>query len=178
MDKKFFFQILGLVIVIFGALFVSYNYQLLNSFSTPTPNNANQLETKIIQIFDASSTSEVGVLKAEIVAEIADSKEERADGLSGRESLASDSGMLFVFDKTDIYRFWMKGMKFPLDFIWINEDRVVDILKNVPPPKEGQSDESLPLVSPTVPINKILEVNAGFADNHKLRVGDKIEIVE
>ena len=43
-------------------------------------------------------------------------------GLSGRDNLADDEGMFFVFEKSDIYPFWMKDMKFAIDIIWIMED--------------------------------------------------------
>ena len=56
------------------------------------------------------------VIQAEVVSRLADLRQ----GLSGRASLPTDHGMLFVFSKSDIYEFWMKDMKFPLDIIWIN----------------------------------------------------------
>ncbi len=56
------------------------------------------------------------VIQAEVVSRLADLRQ----GLSGRDSLPTDYGMLFVFPKSDIYEFWMKDMKFPLDIIWIN----------------------------------------------------------
>lgn len=130
-----------------------------------------------LQILDASSTEEKKIIKAEVDAEIADTKEKRSLGLSGRESLGQNLGMLFIFEKSDKYRFWMKGMKIPLDFIWINDTRVVDILKNIQPPKPEDSPQSIPLFAPIVPINRILEVNGGFVDTYNIRVGDKIEQV-
>ena len=45
-------------------------------------------------------------------------------GLSERQSLAEDKGMLFLFEKPDHYAFWMKGMEFPLDIIFINGDKI------------------------------------------------------
>src|SRR3990167_10190204 len=48
----------------------------------------------------------------EITVEIADDPNEQSQGLSGRESLAPDSGMLFVFPQPTMPGFWMKDMKF------------------------------------------------------------------
>src|SRR3989344_4327657 len=76
--------------------------------------------------------------------EVADSKEERATGLSGREKLATDSGMIFIYENAERYSFWMKGVKFPLDFIWIMNDKIVDITEFVQPPALNQTDELLP----------------------------------
>ena len=101
----------------------------------------------------------------------------RALGLSGRDGLGDDEGMLFVFDQPAVHEFWMKDMNFPLDFIWINDTRIVDFLKDIQPPKPDDSPQSIPLFAPIVPINRILEVNAGFVETYNIRVGDKIEQV-
>ena len=113
-----------------------------------------------------------------IKAEIADTKEKRTQGLGGRDSLASDSGMIFIFDKEDRYAFWMKSMKFPLDFVWIKDEKVVDFIKNAQAPKIGQKDSELPLYAPNQPIDSLLEVNAGFIDSRNIKVGDDAKIVK
>ena len=65
--------------------------------------------------------------------EIADEHKERRQGLMFRESLAEDAGMLFVFDETKIYPFWMKNTLIPLYMIWISEDlEVVEVQRAVP----------------------------------------------
>lgn len=65
---------------------------------------------------------------------IADTEEERAQGLSGVVSLKADEGMLFMFPKADYYGFWMKDMHFPLDFVWIDSSwHIVGTTKNVSP---------------------------------------------
>ncbi len=64
---------------------------------------------------------------------VADSKEERIQGLSYREQIPLD-GMLFIFPSSKKYAFWMKGMSFPLDIIWINENgEVVGFKENALP---------------------------------------------
>lgn len=110
--------------------------------------------------------------------EIADTKEKRALGLGGRESLASDSGMLFIFEREDKYAFWMKSMKFPLDFIWIKDEKVVDFIKDAKAPLPGQKDNELPLYAPNQPIDSLLEVNAGFVDSYSIKVGDDAKIIK
>lgn len=107
--------------------------------------------------------------------EIADTQDKRAKGLGGRASLASDSGMLFVFTEPSKYSFWMKGLSFPLDFIWIRGDKVVSILQNVSPPVPGQQDSSLPLFQPSVEVDKVLEVNAGVIARLDIKVGDTLK---
>lgn len=139
---------------------------LLGGFGV-NPSVGTQTKIKIVDPF-------TNTVKTELNIEIADTKEERIKGLGGRESLASEAGMLFVFDKEDIHNFWMKGMKIPLDFIWINNDQVVDLLANVSPPPAGQADNNLPILAPVTKINKVLEVNAGLIKNHNISIGDQI----
>ena len=177
--KKFFFQVTALLILISGALYVASNQNMIPGFNSANnplnPVSIAPSQTKILHIIDGAATDNIKRIKAEINIEIADAQEKRSIGLGGRESLATDSGMLFLYEKSDKYKFWMKGMKIPLDFIWINDTRIVDLLENIEPPKSGQKDEDLPLIAPIIAVNKILEVNAGFVDSHNIKVGDKIE---
>lgn len=107
--------------------------------------------------------------------EIANTSELRTKGLSGRGSLGIDNGMLFVFDSQNVEPgFWMKDMLIPLDFIWINDGKVVKIDKNVPAPAAGTPDSSLTVYYPATPIDYVLEVNAGFSDANKLKVGSQV----
>ena len=77
--------------------------------------------------------------------EVAQTPAQRARGLSGRDSLAPGTGMLFVFETGRASAFWMKGMRFPLDFVWIGEDcSVVHTTIDVPPSLPGTDDYALP----------------------------------
>lgn len=172
--KKFWIQVVGLTTIFFAALWFYANHtSFLKQFPTQPANPAS--DQSRLQILDFVTNPDSPIVKADISIEIVDTKDKRSLGLGGRESLATDSGMLFVFDDTDKHTFWMKGMLIPLDFIWINENRVVDLLSNIPNPEKGQSDDNLIRYQPVVAINKVLEVNAGFIQNHNIRVGDKIK---
>lgn len=106
--------------------------------------------------------------------EIADNMMSRERGLSGREGLKENEGMLFIFSYSAAHSFWMKDMKFPIDMIWINGDTIVGYADSVQPPsKENPLD--LPSYSPPQSIDKVLEVRAGTARELNLRAGDKIE---
>ncbi len=95
-------------------------------------------------------------------------------GLGGRESLAPNAGMLFVFDQPTAQSFWMKDMKFDLDFIWINDHQVAEITPNVKAPN-GESDQQLPIYTAQTAVESMLEVNAGWAEAHKIKVGDRVD---
>lgn len=101
---------------------------------------------------------------------VAKTDADREKGLSGKEKLAENEGMLFIFEKEDNYGFWMKDMNFPIDIAWLNKDkRIVFIEKNVLP-------ETYPKVfsSPSQSIF-VLETAAGFFENSKIKIGDFAE---
>ena len=104
----------------------------------------------------------------EIQLEVARTPEEQARGLSGREMLGENAGMLFVYEKPGLPGFWMKEMNFPIDIIWIGNDRrIVDISENIAP-------ETFPrLFRPRAPVQYVLETNAGWAKSHNISVGDQ-----
>lgn len=113
--------------------------------------------------------------KLKIPVEVARTPAEAQQGLSGRESLAADKGMLFIFNKPDYYRFWMPNMNFPIDIIWISQNTIAGIHKNV----SNQFDPANPkFYTPPQPVNKVLEVNAGFAQKNNLKVGDPFNFVQ
>lgn len=76
-------------------------------------------------------------------------------GLSDRRELPEGRGMLFFMPEKQVQTFCMRGMRFPLDFIWINQERVAGLTRNVPPTFSGD------LTSPG-PTNFVLEVPGGF----------------
>jgi len=103
--------------------------------------------------------------------EVADTAEARTRGLSGREMLSSQHGMLFIFDDVQRHAFWMKDMNFPIDIIWIDERwRVVDITYGARP------DAFPEIFSPRVPVRYVLEVNAGEARD--IKIGDDVTFVK
>lgn len=66
--------------------------------------------------------------------EIADTVAKRAQGLSGRESLAPNHGMLFVFERANRHPFWMKNTALSLDIIFFDDQfKVVGIIENAEP---------------------------------------------
>jgi hypothetical protein len=103
-----------------------------------------------------------------VIAEVAQTAEEREKGLSGRASLGKNEGMLFVFPEPTYPSFWMKGMLFPIDIIWLNDAYVVDVTKNLPLPEGGDDYKTY---EPQLPVTYVLEVPAGWADKHDIAEG-------
>lgn len=114
-------------------------------------------------------TLEINDVKIDL--EIADTFEAQRQGLSDREELANNTGMLFVWEEKQIKNFWMKNMHFPLDIIWIDGNKIVHISENLPP--EGEMPQNH--YSSIVPVNNVLEVNAGFCAEHDIKIGDEVK---
>ena len=123
----------------------------------------------------SSERVEVHIGGLVVEAEVARTSEERRQGLSGRSSLPDDGGMLFVFQEEGRPGFWMRAMRFPLDFIWISGDGlVVDLTEDVPPPEPGVLDEDLPRYQPDAPVLYVLEVDAGVIRQSGVQAGDVV----
>ncbi|MGE5279605.1 MAG: DUF192 domain-containing protein [Deltaproteobacteria bacterium] len=103
--------------------------------------------------------------------EIADTQEERAQGLMNRPRLAAGAGMLFIFPESGSWPFWMKDTYFPLDILWMNDDRqVVEVVRRARP-AVGQLHP--PEFGGTVPARYVLEVPAGFAERYGVEKGTR-----
>lgn len=105
---------------------------------------------------------------------VAKTTKEHEIGLSNRKSLKENQGMIFLFDKPDYYSFWMRNMKFPIDILFLNGNRIVTIHKNVKPPESNNA--SLPLFTSDGPADKVIELPAGKSDNLDLKDGDTISL--
>lgn len=118
------------------------------------------------------TTPYVTIGSAKIFVEIAKDDVALRKGLSGRESLGPDQGMLFIFPKPDRYRFWMPDMRFPIDIIWIGADKkVAAITPDVPPESNPASPH---FYRPPKPAQYVLEVKTGFAKNKNVKTGDAV----
>ncbi len=104
--------------------------------------------------------------------EVAQNDWSRAKGLSGRKFIGENDGMLFIFNEPAIQKFWMRGMKFPLDIIWIKNNKVVGLAENVSP----ATISNLELRSSPEPVNLVLEINAGSAKKWGIREGSEVFI--
>ena len=100
---------------------------------------------------------------------------EKQKGLAIYDELPNEKGMIFPFQKSDYYSFWMKDMKFPIDIIYINDNKIVDIFKNVPVP--NFQDETLPILRPKSPSSLVLEINAGLSEKYRFKIGDLVKVI-
>ncbi len=116
------------------------------------------------------------VNNAKIKLILAKKESDQETGLSNRNSLAQDQGMLFVFERKDYYQFWMKNMKFPIDMIYINDNKVVYVFDDVKPPTITKNVAGMTIYRPNDPANFVLEVNSGIAKKYNIKPGTTINL--
>jgi uncharacterized membrane protein (UPF0127 family) len=112
----------------------------------------------------------VSIGGTDVKVDLAITQAEKAKGLSGRDSLAEDEGMFFVFDYTTRHPFWMKDMLIPIDMIWIDEKGVVVYVEHNAKPESYPS-----LFGSNIESKYVLEVASGFAERHGVTIGSKVE---
>lgn len=103
--------------------------------------------------------------------EVARTQSQQEKGLSGRGHLDHNSGMLFVFEKSDIYSFWMKDTLVPLDIIWIDNNQIVEMTTLNPP-----IGDNIPEYTPKNKAKYVLELPAGTKERYNFKAGDPVEI--
>lgn len=130
-----------------------------------------------LNILTFGKTPQVTIKNATYNVTLAKSEKEKMLGLSGKKSLGANQGMLFIFDHKDSYGFWMRKMRFPIDIIYINDGKVVDIIENAEAPQDPNSEDTslLKIYKPKAEANYVLEINAGSAAKHKFKEGDTVK---
>jgi uncharacterized membrane protein (UPF0127 family) len=110
-----------------------------------------------------------------LTVEIAETASQMEKGLGDRVSLPVGRGMIFLYPQEVTPRFWMKDMHFDIDIVWIRDNRVVDISAGVRAPVDESSE--LPFYVPKEPVTMVLEVPAGYTQEHNLTFGDAVELL-
>lgn len=106
--------------------------------------------------------------------EVAVTTEEQRLGLANRDDLAETGGMIFPFKPPQLVSFWMKDMRFPLDIVWISNNKVIGVANDLPIPKTGTDVTALPTYHPPAAVDYVLELNRGQAQF--FAVGDTLTI--
>jgi uncharacterized membrane protein (UPF0127 family) len=143
---------------------------------TVTPNATPEAAPDVTPVAFASTQLRIeasqGARDIEVEAAITGPQSER--GLGYRDALAADAGMIFDLHSTRRAEFWMKGMRFALDMVWIGEDkRVASVTANIPP-QPGVPDAQLRRYSPDAAVRYVLELNAGTAARFGIAPGTQL----
>jgi uncharacterized membrane protein (UPF0127 family) len=145
--------IIGVLLILLGVAFSIYNELKNNDMRQELARPTIKLADEIISV------------------DIADTPQMRQKGLSGREALADNEGMFFIFERAEKHSFWMKDMNFSIDIVWINDAyTIVDITENLHP-------ESYPKTyRPSIPVRYVLELPSGWIERNKVNMGDMVTI--
>ncbi len=120
-------------------------------------------------IYASSVCSEKTCLEVEVVSK----EEDLMRGLQGRNGLGENKGMFFVFDHEDIYRFWMKDMKFSIDILWLDsKGKIINVASACPPCLQ----EPCEVYAPLDKARYVLEVASGYALTHDFKKGDTLQL--
>ena len=111
----------------------------------------------------------------EVQVMVADTEEHRIKGWSDRKDMGPHGGMLFVFPDRAQHIMVMRAMHFPLDIVWIDGNKIVDIAPNLPP-EPGLAEDKLTLYPARASSTLVLELPSGFKEQTNLKIGDTVEI--
>jgi uncharacterized membrane protein (UPF0127 family) len=141
-------MVIGLVVLAFVNSFVQNN---------------QQISPKINQ--NAEKTLKIGEISLNV--EVVDTEETRMRGLSGKVGLSENEGMLFVFEKSGNYGFWMKDMKFAIDIVWIDKEKKIIYMESGVLPKTYPK-----IFGSNVTSLFVLEIPSGFLVKNNIKIGD------
>lgn len=160
-------MLIAILVILLGIIL----YSVLRFAQEPTARTSSAERNDLAAEKRDPNTQTIKVGERSVKVTLADTPNERAQGLSGRKTLRDDEGMLFIFETQGMYGFWMKDMLIPIDIMWIsNEGVVVDIHKNVSPATYPSVFRS------KVPIKYVLELAAGFFERYNMKVGDAVDL--
>jgi uncharacterized membrane protein (UPF0127 family) len=95
-------------------------------------------------------------------------------GLSGRKSLASGTGMLFIFPSLSKQSMWMPDMYFPLDVVWLDENLSVSSITYGLQPCEP--NKPCPNALSTYSVKYAIEMPQGDAAKYGFRDGLSLSV--
>lgn len=99
--------------------------------------------------------------------EVVSQRWERSRGLMFRESLAPDSGMLFVFERQEHLSFWMRNTPVPLSIAFLDENWVIVDTQDMAPLAEN-------LHFSRKPAQYAIEANQGWFRQRGIGPGDTV----
>jgi len=143
----------NLIIIIIITLIVLISFFIFKPFSK------NNLQTTTLKLNNHNYQIE-----------IASTMSQKAIGLSGRNQLCPNCGMIFLFSYQGILPFWMKDTFIPLDMIWLDSnDKIVNIQTVI-------ETNSSKILKNSTPAQYVLELNANDSQKIGLKIGDIIDL--
>jgi uncharacterized protein len=175
---KLFAALIALPLLLFASACASSTHAPEFTPTASTPQPTSDLTSLLGEGQPALRTTLADIAGTDIALEVADDTASRTSGLSRRNGLADDAGMLFVWDGEEVHTLWMKDMRFALDFIWLDEDRTVVHIERDVQPQPGAADSELVRYPTQAPAKYAIELAAGEAARLGVAVGDVVAFDE
>ncbi len=120
-------------------------------------------------------TETVVAPSARLALAIAATEAQRESGLMCVTKLHKHAGMIFVFDRDDTVRFWMKHTLIPLDMVWLDTNgRVTTLASHVPAATLETPDDK---VARRSGIGRyVIELNSGEAVKDGIHIGVRLKL--
>jgi uncharacterized membrane protein (UPF0127 family) len=139
----------------------------------PSVTPSSQVQTLISKGQNLPISAEATLPKGtKIKLEVAKTPEQQMLGLMYRPTLPDDQGMLFIFPSAQPVKFWMKDVPVSLDMVFL-QNGVIKYIQTAAPPCNS---EPCATYGPNVPIDQVIELRTGRANELGLQVNDKIQI--
>ena len=124
------------------------------------------------------STGTIKIDDMIINVEVADSDDERQRWLMFREeNLPSNSGLLLVYDKPDLYSMWLLNIRYPLDLLWFDQQGNIVYTVRDAQPCDNFLDFSACTFKNTKPSKFVLAAHSGFISQNNIANASKLEIL-
>ena len=107
-----------------------------------------------------------------IDAKIANTSEQRANGLMHINSMPQTQGMLFIYEKEEPLSFWMANTKIPLDIIFLDKNKTIVDIQKMRPCTE-LIVKSCPIYISKIPAKYAIEINQNLTDKYSIKIGQK-----
>ena len=153
-----------IIIILVLILFISLIFWIVG--------DSQDFKSQTVQQSDIINISHVKIGEETLTVDLALTPEAQEQGLSGRTSLTEDNGMLFVFAVPAKYAFWMPNMNFPIDIIWLDQNKKIVYIKEDAEPSSYPEN-----FKPKTDAKYVLEVISGFSEKNKLEVGDIVQFL-
>lgn len=156
------FQKTSITIILISAIFFSTKIIFGSKFNPK--NNLDLYQTTVVKIDN----------KHEFKSYLASTPKQQQIGLMYQTKLSKNSAMLFTFPNSTYQQFWMKNTLIPLDIIFVDNHKIVDIKHNALPCKK----DPCPNYASKAPANQVLEINGGLSKQLNITIGQKVVTIE
>ena len=171
MARKIIYFLLAVILVSGGVWYFNSAKKTPGNLASISLSKKISMPEKVAEL---PKNNQVCIKESCFEVELALTDQQRAIGLMNREKLDINKGMLFIFDASNKYGFWMKNTLIPLDIIWIDKyQKVAFISKNTQP---CQNNAVCPAIAPDKEALYVLEINAGLVEQNNIQINDQVKL--